>query len=158
PKSVLACDLKNWIHIARPPSQMHGDDGPRPRRKSSSNRLRGNVLRDPIHVGNHWARASHHRATRRRNKGSRTGNNFIAWADPNGIKRQFQSGSTVDHSNAALACGVSGKLFLEPAPLVTGPIIDLARSQDSGHYLHFLCPKGRPTGKRALLLTVFFTC
>ena len=149
-QSVLACQCNDRVHITRPASQMHRDDGLGPCCQQRSDGFGSNVLAVRIDIGDNRFCTTNYHTTCRGNKRSARHDNFVTWANPQGVEREFQSDRSIGHSNAVLAACLRCKFLLEPPALFACPVIDLSRLQHASHRIYFVRLKMRPWCERGL--------
>src|SRR5438309_6023646 len=128
---------------------MYRDDGSGPSCRRGPDGFRCKVLAVWIDIGEDRFRAAHDHATRGGNKGSARHDHFVAWADPEGVKREFQSDGAVSHRDAILAARLCRKLLLEPPAFFAGPIVDLAGAEHPSCGFDFVRLKLRPRSERS---------
>src|SRR5229473_3907759 len=101
---------------------MHRDDGSGSSCQQGADGFGCKVLTVRVDISDDRLCAAHYHTTRRGNKGSARHDHFVAWADPEGVKREFQSDGAVSHRDAILAARLCCKLLLEPPAFFAGPI------------------------------------
>src|SRR5579863_1350063 len=148
-EGILVREIHDGIHIARPPCQVHHDNGLGSLRFHFANRIDVDILAIQVNVSEYRNGATNKHAARRGNEAPTRNNDLIARADAKGIKRQFQRDATVRHCDSVLRAAKVGKFFLELPTLFSRPVIDLTRSQNRGSYRYFFFRVVRPWAERA---------
>ena len=87
---VLARDRAQRVHVARPAREVHRQHRPRARPDQRPHRVRVDVQRVRVHVGEHGRRPCVQHRVRRRRPGERGRDHLIALAQPRRHHRQVQ--------------------------------------------------------------------
>src|SRR5689334_789646 len=143
-QSALTRKREDWVHVGRPPREVHNDDRLRARGESGGYGVGSQVPAVAIHVGAHRLRAPHHNTTRRRNEGAARHDHFVAWTDIETIQRKLERDRTVSQRDAVLASRELGELALERSSFIARPVVDLAGTQDLRDRLDFIRRERRP--------------
>src|SRR6266404_8542987 len=104
---------------------MYRDDGSGPSCQQGADGFGRNVLAVRIDIGEDWFCSAHYYTARRGDEGSARHDNFVAWANPQGVEREFQSNRAIGQGDAVLASCLRRKLFLEQPTFFPRPVINL---------------------------------
>src|SRR6266446_731112 len=128
---------------------MDSHNGLRPGSQQRSDSFGRKVLAIRVDVSQDRPCTSHGCATCRCNKCTARHDHFVARADSQTAKCQFKSYGAVGNSDAVFTTRLTGEFILELAALVSGPIVNLSRLENTDRRFDFIRLEMRP-GIKAL--------
>src|SRR5260370_30155196 len=133
--------LDEWIHITRPTRQVNRNDSSSAWGQHCANAVCGERLTDRIYVREDRFCTSHDNTAGGRDEGTARNDHLIAWFNPQRVKRQFESYCSICDCNCMFAAYKGGKLGFKLFTLLTRPVVQFSRSQDTTRRFDFIFRK-----------------
>ena len=146
-QAAFGGQVHDRIHGAGPAGQVYADDGPGARGEHRADGCHGDVLRVPVHIGEHRHRAAIDDGRGRGQEGARRDHHLVARPDTECQQRRIQGHRAVGQGDGVFRTGPDGELAFEISPLLAGPVVDPVRKQHIADGIRLFRSKIRPGGK-----------